>query len=147
MFSHTNPFINIGLLLIVAFLGVHCEHVGPLEPELEQEGEAPTLSGIQGLFTQNCALSGCHTGPNALLGVNLSEGQSYASLVGKPSAEVPGMELVSANRPDLSYLIVKLEGSAEMAPGTLLMPMGRSPLKKEDIDRVRAWIAAGALDN
>ncbi len=147
MFSFTNPFINIGFLLIIAFLGVHCEHAGPLEPELEQAGETPTLSSIQGLFTQNCALSGCHTGPNALLGLDLSAGQSYANLVGNPSTEVPALDLVSPNRPDLSYLIIKLEGSAEMAPGTLLMPMGRSPLKQEDIDRVRAWIADGAPDN
>lgn len=147
MFSYANPFIHIGLLLIVAFLGINCEHVGPLEPEIEEEGETPTLTSIQGLFTQNCALSGCHTGPNALLGLDLSEGQSYANLVGNPSTEVPTMDLVSANRPDLSYLIVKLEGSAQMAPGTLLMPIGRSPLNQDDIDRVREWIADGAQDN
>ncbi len=147
MYSYTNPFFSVGLLLIFAFLGLNCEHAGPLEPEIIPEDEAPKLSSIQGLFTQNCAISVCHAGPNALMGLDLSEGQTYNNLVGAASKEVPSLQLVSANLPDRSYLIMKLEGSAEMAPGTLLMPIGRAALKAEDIQNIRDWIADGAQDN
>jgi len=143
-----NPFISTGLLLILAFLGFNCEHVGPLETEIfEDEEEIITLSSIQSIFTQNCALSGCHVGANALMGLDLSEGQTHASIVGKQSMEVPALQLVSAFNPDESYLVMKLEGSPRIATGTLLMPIGRSPLDQEVIDRIRAWIADGALDN
>ena len=147
MFSDPNPFIINGLFLIVAFLGLQCEHAGPLEVASEQKDEAPTLSSIQGIFTQNCAISGCHAGPNALLGLDLSAGQSYNNMVGVQSKEAPALQIVSPNSPDDSYLIVKLEGSARMAAGTMLMPIGRSPLNENDINNIRDWILDGAKDN
>lgn len=144
MFSYTNSYISTGLLLIIALVGLRCEHVGPLEVDSEA---APTLSNIQSLFTQNCATSACHTGPNALLGLDLSDGQSFQNLVGVSSLEAPSLQLVSPNFPDSSYLILKIEGSAKIAAGTMQMPIGRSPLKDSDIERIRAWITEGALDN
>ena len=54
-----------------------CEHVGPLETELAPEEETPKLSQIQtSVLDTSCALSGCHMGPNALLGLDLSSGVS-----------------------------------------------------------------------
>ncbi len=143
MYSYINPLTCTGLFFLIAILGMSCEHVGPLESGPGEE----TLSSIQPLFTQNCAISGCHVGSNALLGLDLSEGQAYASLVGIASKEAPNLKLVEVNEPDLSYLIMKIEGSADIVAGTLLMPIGRSPLEDDDISRIREWIANGALDN
>ncbi len=139
------PLFSTGLLLFLAFFGFNCEHVGPLEPEIINE-ETITIASIQSIFTQNCALSGCHIGSNALMGLDLSEGQAFSNLVGKSSVEVPALQLVSPFNPDESYLVMKLEGSPQIITGTMVMPIGRSPLDQEVINQIRAWIANGALE-
>lgn len=148
-----HPFVKLlkkqifgtGLLLFLAFFGLNCEHVGPLEPEIINE-ETITIASIQPILTQNCAISGCHVGPNALMGLDLSEGQSFSNMVGQQSVEVPTLQLVSPFNPDESYLVMKLEGSPQIAAGTMVMPIGRSPLDQEVINQIRAWIANGALE-
>ncbi len=139
------PIFNTALILFLAFFGINCEHVGPLEPEIIDE-ETITIANIQSIFTLNCALSGCHIGPNALMGLDLSEGQAFGSLVDRQSIEVPSLKLVSPFNPDESYLVMKLEGSPQIAAGTMTMPIGRSPLDQEVINQIRAWIANGALE-
>ncbi len=142
-----NNYCRVGLIFLVALFGLHCEHAGPLEFKPEEQPDIPTLSSIQPLLTQNCALSGCHAGSNALMGLDLSDGQSYANLVGVPSQEVATLQLVQPNEPDRSYLITKIEGTLEMAPGTLKMPIGRPALDEQAINNIREWISHGALNN
>ena len=135
--THT---LVLGILAAVAAPG--CEHAGPLEAEGVLE---PTLSSIQeNIFSTSCALSGCHLGGSAPLGLDLSEGRARDNLVDVPSAEVPELMRVEPGNPEDSYLVIKLEGSARLAPGTGRMPLGRSPLSPEQIRVVREWIAAGA---
>ena len=139
-------FRTFMFLFILSGLG--CEHAGPLEVITNPGDEAPSFAGIQTtIFDTSCALSGCHAGSNALLGLDLTPGQSYASLVNVRSREVPDLFLVNPGQPDSSYLIHKLEGGNRMSAGTLRMPIGRDPLSGEQIETVRAWIAAGAPDN
>lgn len=148
-----SPVVQLMLLLMFSFVSLHCEHVGPLEAEVideteREEGAAPTLSDIQTLiFDQSCALSGCHLGSGAIMGLNLADEASYGNLVDVKSTEVSTLDLVKPGDPENSYLIEKLIGGSRMAAGTLKMPLGREALTDEQVDMVRDWITDGAKDN
>jgi len=109
-------------------------------------GIQPTLQSIQDLvFTPTCSVSGCHTGPT---GPDLPEGQdltsaeaSFASIVGVPSVEDPSLFRVNPGDADASYLVRKIEGTAEFGER---MPRGGPPLPDATIAAIRAWIDAGA---
>ncbi|MEX2124743.1 MAG: Ig-like domain-containing protein [Woeseia sp.] len=104
----------------------------------------PTLDEIQtNVFTPTCSV--CHTGP---MGGTLPNGMdltsadaSFANLVGVPSTQVPELSRVEAGDPDNSYIIQKLEGTAEEGEQ---MPFGGPPLDQAVIDDIRQWIADGA---
>lgn len=131
--------ITLTSLAILA-LALSCEHHGPVEfGQLE-----PTIQSIQSnIFNQNCALSSCHIGSNPASGLNLSEGNAYANIVGVPSREVPSLQRVKPFSPDSSYLVWKIEGRQGIQGER--MPRGRTPLSQEQIDVIRQWIANGAL--
>jgi hypothetical protein len=104
----------------------------------------PTLASIQmHVFTPICAA--CHTGPasNTLpAGMDLTDADSsFAQLVGVPSVQVPALNRVQPGEPDESYLVHKLEGTADLG---LRMPLGLPPLDATEIDAIREWIALGA---
>lgn len=91
------------------------------------------------VFTPIC--TACHTGANAPLGLRLDEGASYALLVNAPSSEVGTLLRVNPGNPDSSYLIQKLEGTAQVGGR---MPLNGTPLPQETIDEIRQWILEGA---
>jgi hypothetical protein len=106
----------------------------------------PTLDEIQAnVFTPTCSVSGCHTGPmgNTLPGgMDLTNADaSFANLVGVPSIQAPELSRVEAGDPDNSYIIQKLEGTADVGEQ---MPFGGTPLDQALIDDIRQWIADGA---
>ncbi len=104
-----------------------------------------TFSEIQAnVFGTTCATSGCHRGAGAPQGLMLDAINSFASLVGVPSSEVPSVLRVAPGDPDESYLIQKLEGSAAVGEQ---MPLGQPPLDQDIIDIIRQWISDGALDD
>ena len=134
-----------GLVVAVATVGLaSCDEklsdlTGPT-PNLK-----PTLSSIQSeILSQRC--TGCHTGNGRFLpGVmNLTEGNSYASLVGVPSIERPALMRVAPGDPENSYLYHKLEG--EDITGQR-MPLNGTPLTKGQIDVIERWIEIGAPNN
>ncbi len=107
---------------------------------------APTLTQLQAdIFTPVCSV--CHTGAGASLpgSQNLSAGHSFTSVVNVNSIEVPSMKRIVPGDPDSSYLVLKIQGS----PGIVgvQMPASGGPLTQAQIDEVRSWVAAGALDN
>lgn len=131
------------MLLCIVLAG--CEHESVTDTPVTLE---PKFSSIQSnIFSTSCAVSGCHLGPNAPHGLDLSVGSAYANLVGVASAEAPRLRRVDASKPDSSYLVAKIEGSSLIAPGTGRMPLGRTPLSADQISAIRQWIAAGALGN
>ncbi len=102
---------------------------------------------IQPIFTANCAFTQCHAGPTPQEGMNLSEGQAYGNIVNVSSNQVPRLRRVEPNRPDSSYVILKLEGNAGVVGGVATqMPLGGS-LSQARIDTIRTWIAGGAPNN
>lgn len=121
-----------------AFLG--CERAEPLETD-----DSVSFSTIQeNVFNSSCALSGCHRGPAAAEGLDLSAGNAYDNLVGVASEQVSNLDRVDPDNPDDSYLIIKLEGGDRMADGSAQMPRGREPLSDDQIDLIRTWIEDGA---
>jgi hypothetical protein len=127
--------------LALTLAALACERAGPRG----DAGPQPILSDIQAqIFDNQCALSGCHLGAAAPLGLDLAAGRAGANLVNVASAEVPGLLRVDPGNPDDSYLIIKLEGDPRIAPGTERMPLGRPPLEPEQIRAIRQWIADGA---
>lgn len=100
-----------------------------------------TYHGIASVFlAQLC--TGCHSGPSARKGLDLSAAEAYDHLVGVPSSERPGLARVEPGDPDLSYLIIKLEGSEKMTGKR--MPRGRPPRASDELERLRSWIVRGA---
>ncbi len=102
---------------------------------------------VQPIFTKSCAFSACHAGPNPQEAMDLSVGQSYGNIVGFPSNQVPRLSRLTPGDPDSSYIVLKLEGTAGGVGGLgTRMPLGGA-LTSQQIDTVRAWIAAGAPNN
>jgi hypothetical protein len=147
-------------LLLFLFLG--CGGAG--EPAMK-------YSALDGqLFKKSCASSGCHAPGDdpAAGGLDLS-GDAYDALVGvmphNPAALARGWVRVEPGDPESSYLyqklILKYPGASPAQQGlsprksgecTELcdrMPAGlaQPPLPADQIEAVRAWIAAGAPRN
>jgi len=146
-------------ILLLALLGTACAGDGTgLDENGIPVGEGPqppgpqpaaTLSSdVQPILSVNCALSGCHAGPNAVLGQDLSAGQTFGSVVDVPSVEAPALRRVRPFLPDSSYLVHKIQGTQASVGGSgERMPLIGGALTEEEIAIIRAWIAAGALDN
>jgi len=116
----------------------------PPPPPPPGTGFNPVFSEIQSnVFTPTCASSGCHSGANPQANLNLEAANSFAMLVGIASDQVGGIQRVNPGNPDNSYLIQKLEGNASV--GGVMPPSGMLP--QADIDTIRQWITAGALDD
>jgi hypothetical protein len=100
-----------------------------------------TFASIQAnVFTPICVA--CHAGATAPLGLRLDSVNSYALLVGVPSAQEPSLQRVAPGDPNNSYLIRKLEGTASQGGR---MPLNGTPLSQADINVIRQWITDGAL--
>lgn len=112
---------------------------------VDAAARAATLSQLQAdVFTPSCAFSGCHGGASPAQGMNLSDGETFANVVGVPANEVPSLNRVEPGDPDASYLVRKIDGTASVGGR---MPLGRPPLSNAQIQAVRDWVAAGAEDN
>lgn len=104
----------------------------------------PTYTEVKALFVQyGCAKFGCHFGPFAPAGLNLSPTVSYANLYNAKSTQQPSRMRVLPGDPDNSYLVMKLEGTGSPSR----MKPGGPYLTPDEIKKVRDWIKAGALDN
>jgi hypothetical protein len=134
------------LVLVTGMLASSCGGDGVL---LDRDGavpSGPTLAMLQqGIFTPRCAVDGCHAGPGAQQGLDLSEGRAWAHLVHVPSTENASVLRVSPGDPDGSYLVWKLSGDARMLGER--MPFGGPYLSSAEIDAVRGWIRDGARDD
>lgn len=128
--------------LLAALLAAGCSDQGTA-PLLDGDGGGSAsisyAADIQPLWDAACL--GCH-GQNGNGGLDLRGGVSRGNMVGVPSLGY-AQQRVAAGNADASVLYLKLTG----ASGTgAIMPVGGS-LDQAEIDKVRAWIDEGALDN
>ena len=105
---------------------------------------APTLLVVQSqIFTPRCAVSGCHVGASAPLGLDLSSvADSAANLIDVPSGENSALMRVLPGDSANSYLYWKITGNPGI--GGDPMPLTGGPLSPGDIDLVASWIDGGA---
>jgi hypothetical protein len=110
------------------------------------------------IIQSSCLGSACHSSGGQAVnqtGLDMSnKAIAYANLVGPigvgvPSFEVPTILRVSPGDPDNSYLIDKLECTADVALGTNCMPQSFpfEPLDQTKIADIIEWITDGAEDN
>ena len=96
------------------------------------------------VFTPSCASVNCHKGSSSQYGLDLSNGLAYANLVNVPSGQVPTLNLVTRGNPNQSYLVQKIEGTADIGDQ---MPLNGQPLNTDLQQLLRNWIAEGARNN
>ncbi|NYH93757.1 c-type cytochrome [Novosphingobium marinum] len=123
----------------------------PAEPEAKMmQASATTSSGksyyeenVAPIFASACAT--CHLTGTEAGNISLVPRKAVANLVNVASTEAPNLKRVVPGKPDASYLIMKLEGTHLQNGGSgLQMPFGVGPLSKDQIAKVRTWIAQGA---
>jgi hypothetical protein len=144
---------SAALVLAATLAAAACDEklsdvAGPT-PNLE-----PTFSSIQREVFNTTDSSGrlacinCHTdvGRTPAGGLVLLEGRAYQALVGQPSRFKAGAILVVPGDPNASYMIHKLEGTADIAGSR--MPRGTGPfLTSGQTQIVRRWIELGAKND
>lgn len=105
-----------------------------------------TLSAIQAeTFTPSCAFASCHAATNPAGSLDLTDGHTFASLVGVEAADAPGQTLVIAGDSANSYLVAKLSGDPDIVGDP--MPSGSDGLDATRLAHIIDWIDAGAADN
>jgi Ca2+-binding RTX toxin-like protein len=97
------------------------------------------VAQIQPIFDARCI--GCHVGATAPHGLRLDADNSYSRLVNVASQEVPQLMRVEPGDPDNSYLVHKIEGTADVGGR---MPLNQTPLTQAQITLIRRWISEGA---
>jgi len=106
-----------------------------------------TLTAVQAeTFTPSCAFSACHSSTNPASGLDLTDGNAYAALVGVAAQDAPTETLVIAGDSANSYLVKKCAAESDIVGDP--MPAGSSGgLDAERLAHLIAWIDAGAMDN
>lgn len=98
---------------------------------------------IQEIFTNHCAISGCHNSAAARAQLILEEGQAYAHLVNVPSTEDPEYERVFPSDAYDSYIVMKLEGRQTVGAR---MPRTGS-VTNIQVQKIKTWINDGAKND
>ena len=132
------------VILITVILLAACDEDNPTEPtDSTVSTPNPTLSSIQAnVFTPGCALPSCHGNSGTKANLNLTNGQSFANLVGVNSQLFPPSKRVEAGDGANSILIKILKG--EVSPQ---MPQNAAKLSDAIIDSIAKWIDIGAMNN
>ena len=141
----TKLLLTVSVMMLVTLWS--CSSDNPTEPDPNQNPSTTAslskLSDIQAkVFTQSCALSGCHGPTNNQAGLLLTDGNSFSNLVNVQSMLFPQFKRVEPSNSVNSSLIKILKG--EVSPR---MPFNRDPLSPAVIDSIAKWIDNGALNN
>jgi hypothetical protein len=136
--------IFLSIITSVLILIWSCSSDSPTDPGSNNTlVPASNLSDIQAkVFTQTCAISGCHGPTNNQANLLLTEGNSHSSLVNVQSVLFPQFKRVVPDSSSKSLIIKILRG--EVSPR---MPLDRDPLPAAVIDSIAKWIDNGALNN
>ena len=138
-----DPMDATYLLSLSTITSTHSDPSEMVDDDIVQPGVSFSAN-VQPIFTDNCAVVGCHAGPRATLGQNLEAGQAYSNIVGVQSVESSTLNRIQPGDPDNSYLVQKIRGTAAVGAQ---MPLGQPPLSDADIATIVSWITAGALNN
>ncbi len=102
------------------------------------------------ILLNSCALSSCHGKGTGDLTLDPDNPDTiYDAIVGVASTQNPDIQLVKPGDPDNSYLVMKLEASADITGegDPMPPPFGMLERDPETVERVRSWIEDGAKNN
>ena len=100
------------------------------------------------LLSTSCALSSCHGSGTGELTLTADDPKgNFDALVGVASDQLPDLQRVKPGDPDNSYLVMKLEGHADIVDDAMPPPSGLLDSDPDLVDRVRSWIEDGAKNN
>lgn len=99
-------------------------------------------ANVQTIFTDHCALSGCHAGSSPAQGQNLSESRAYGSIVNVTAQQSPSKKRIAPGDTTNSYMFEKIKGTGGISGDR--MPLGGPYLTVAQIDTIRQWILLGA---
>ncbi len=123
----------------------------PIQLDCNGNCETPaTWMEVMGIFQSNgCTGSFCHGGQGMAGGIGGLDDfdAGYDSLVTNGAVNCPTSSFtrqVVPGDPDASFLVNKISGSPDCGSN---MPIGRSPVNQNDIERIRNWILGGAPKN
>lgn len=101
---------------------------------------------VQPIFTEHCGIDGCHAGPNAVLGEDLSTAEAtLRTAVNVNSVERASLKRIVPGNPETSYTVQKIRGDGDIVGGQ--MPAAGRKLNQEEVRIIIDWIRAGAPDN
>ena len=116
---------------------------GPLETETEKSVSTVTFHDVYTKVLSSCASGYCHGGVAGGWSVIENEDATYNQLVGPKSTQCSGLDRVAPGEPEKSALYLKARGGfGSVCKGKAMPPDGK--LTAEQLDVLRAWIAAGA---
>lgn len=129
--------------LLAASLGLAgCGGASRPGPVLDPDEEV-LLADVQNqVFTPSCALVDCHTGPDPVLGLDLSAGATADSAIGVNAIEMPSLMRVEPFDALNSYLFMKVTGDPRILGD--LMPAENPELNDADKLLIQNWIEQGA---
>ena len=102
---------------------------------------------VQPIFTQHCALSGCHAEPEPKEDLDLTAGRSFSHLVNVASHGCPQFNRVKPGDPAASYVMFKLLGPPQLCFSGERMPEDAPPLPAAELTTIQTWIAEGAVND
>ena len=140
-----NRFASLAALLVFVAAAPGCDVEEPTPPA------KPTFARVNEEILKPSCTFACHSGgDNAAGGLDLSE-DPYGVLVGtEPTALAcvgVAMKRVAPGDPNTSLVYVKLVAKQENVDpicGDVMPPAPSPALTQDQLDLVRAWIAAGA---
>jgi WD40 repeat protein len=119
------------LLLTMMLLAIGWQFLAAAQP-----AEVSYYRDVRPIFQQYC--QGCHQPAKAQGGYVMT---SHAALLKKGESAQPG---VVPGKPDESMIVFQITPQNGKPP---VMPRGREPLKENEVNLIKKWIAQGAKDD
>ena len=136
----------LGLALCAAASGCYPTAGPPVPPEVGAAGSWSDLSAR--IFVPRCATAGCHGGNPPAVAPTFDADASWAAVVGVQSDQAPSLSFVEPGKPEKSYLVAKLRGTAAAEGGSgARMPPNDAPVSDADLALIEAWISNGAQND
>jgi hypothetical protein len=116
--------------------------------ELSATTQVSFANDVQPIFSQHCAVVGCHVPGDPPEGQVLAAGFAYSNVVNVQSVEVPTLNRVTPSNLGQSYLYDKIT-AMNLAEGTSYMPPATTDdeLTAAEKNTIMNWIQSGALNN
>lgn len=133
-------------------LGIACSALAMLAAAGNADAGKQSVSfsrDVQPIFSTRCTM--CHHESDHMGELVLSPSLAYDQLVNAPAVGAPSLNRITPKKPQISYLMMKLDGThAKVGGKGWVMPPPSNPfihLSSSDRETIRRWIAQGARNN